>query len=439
MVAELILAGKARQLKSSALLWIATILWTDIKMATSQPTREEQPSVERALEQIEGIEVEAEGDGDPLEGLGNQQIAKIYHQLSPEDRQLFRQFKAFHKLHYDLYGHDAPSYQLARGIIQKMFSRIPANDAEVIAKARAEILAAERIKDLCKQLGLAVPVELQQPQPREEAPEYPPLPPPLRFPSQQEKQQQQEQLQAASQPSTSEGDVKPDIKPPRHLATTFLGQPGLLRMIGAGDEDHIITNVVPGTDPMQDFEEDDPADIIVIEHETDESDVDDLSEVSMMSADAMSGGELQSLLANLAAAQQKTAEAIDALAARTSEMSTEQVGDAAAAVVTEVCHIKGLQEITKAFDKNEIAMVLAVGVRKLHEYQCLKGQRKEEDILPYSQLEKRFGVNRRTIIECSQGYKYRYPKGVPTKVQFSLTKPEREEEGQATTSTAKPT
>ena len=277
LVAELILAGKARQLKSSTLLWIATILWTDIKMATSQPTREEQPSVERALEQIEGIQVEAEGDGDPLEGLGNQQIAKIYHQLSPEDRQLFRQFKAFHKLHYDLYGHDAPSYQLARGIIQKMFSRIPANDAEVIAKARAEILAAERIKELCKQLGLAVPTELQQLRPREEAPEYLPLPPPLRFPSQQEKQRQQEQLQAAPQPGTSEEDVKPDVKPPRRLATTYLGEPGLLRMIGAGDDDHIITKVVPGTVPMQDFDKDDPANVIVIEHETDESDVDDLS------------------------------------------------------------------------------------------------------------------------------------------------------------------
>ena len=432
------LVGKARQLKSSALLWIVTILWTNFEMAASQS---EQPSVERALEQIADIEVEEEGESDLLEGLGNQEIAKIYHQLSPEDRQLFRQFKAFHKLHYDLYGHDAPSYQLTRGIIQNMFSGIPAHDAEVMAKARAEILAAEQIKELCKQLGLAVPVELQQLQPRKEAPEYPPPPPPLRFPSQQEKQRQQEQLQAAPQPGTSEEeeDVKPDIKPPRRLATTFLGKPGLLRMIGAGDDDHIITKVVPGTDPMQDFEEDDPTNVIVIEHETEESDVDDLSEVSMKSADAMSGGELQGLLANLAAAQQKTAEAIDALAARTSEMSTEQVGDAAAAVVTEVGHIKGLQEITKAFDKSEIALVLAVGVRKLHEYQCLKGQREEEDILPYSQLEKRFGVNCRTIVECSQGYKYRYPKGVPTKVQFTLTKPEREEEGQAATSTAKPT
>ena len=290
-------------------------------------------------------------------------------------------------------------------------------------------MAAERIKELCKQLGLAVPTELQQLQPREEAPEYPPLPPPLRFPSQQEKQRQQEQLQAGPQPGTSEEDVKPDVKPLRRLATTYLGKPGLLRMIGVGDDDHIITKVVPGTDPMQDFDEDNPANVIVIEHEMDESDVDDLSEVSMTSADAKSSGELQGLLANLAVAQQKTAEAIDAMAARTSEMSTEQVGDAAAAVVTEIGHIKGLHEITKAFDKSEVALIL----------KGLKGKRDEEDILPYSQLEKCFGANRRTIIECSQGYKYRYPKGVPTKVQFTLSKPEREEEGQAaTTSMTKP-
>ena len=76
-------------------------------MATSKQV-EPEPSVESAVQQITGIEVE---------GLGNKQIAEIYHKLSPENRQLFRQFKSFHKLHYDLYGHDAPSHQLARGII----------------------------------------------------------------------------------------------------------------------------------------------------------------------------------------------------------------------------------------------------------------------------------------------------------------------------------
>ena len=160
---------KADSLKVARSCKIATILWTDIEMVTSQRT-EEEPSVERALEQIADIEVEEEGEGNPLEGLGNQQIAEIYHRLSPEDRQLFRQFKAFHKLHYDLYGHDALSHQLARGIIQKMFSAIPAHDTEVIAQARAELLAVERIKELCKQLGLAIPTELQQLRPREEAP-----------------------------------------------------------------------------------------------------------------------------------------------------------------------------------------------------------------------------------------------------------------------------
>ena len=152
-------------------------------MATSKQV-EPEPSMESAVQQITGIEVEGEGEGDPLEGLGNKQIAEIYHKLSPEDRQLFRQF---HKLHYDLYGHDAPSHQLAREIIQEMFFGIPAQDAEVIAAARAEILAAERLKDLCKQLGLVVPTELQ-PRRRVEAPEYPPPPPQLRFPSRQEEQ-----------------------------------------------------------------------------------------------------------------------------------------------------------------------------------------------------------------------------------------------------------
>ena len=51
---------------------------------------------------------------------------------------------------------------------------------------------------------------------------------------------------------------------------------------------------------------------------------------------------------------------------------------------------------------------------------------------PYSQLEKKFGTNRQNIIKCSQGYNYRYPKGIPTKVQFTLSKPEAEEEQGAT-------
>ena len=144
-------------------------------------------------------------------------------------------------------------------------------------------------------------------QPPSEAPEYPPPPQPPRFPSRQEKVRQVAQSQPSTEASvaTSKLDIKPDVKPPRRLATSYLGPLGLLRMLGVGDEDHIITKVLPGTDPLQDFEEDDPSQTIVIDYETDtSSDVDDLSEVSMTSAGGISKQEFQGLLSDIEAQYQ---------------------------------------------------------------------------------------------------------------------------------------
>ena len=81
--------------------------------------------------------------------------------MKPEDQRLFRQFKRFHKRYYETHRHDAPSHQLTCGIIQEMFPGLPSADTETIAKARAKLLAMERLKELCKQLALAVPTQLQ--------------------------------------------------------------------------------------------------------------------------------------------------------------------------------------------------------------------------------------------------------------------------------------
>ena len=80
--------------------------------------------------------------------------------------------------------------------MSEIFSSLPARDAKAIANAHAELLAAESLKDLCKQLGLAIPIELQKNKVLE-APEYPPPPPPLCFPSCQDKEREaaQEELQ----------------------------------------------------------------------------------------------------------------------------------------------------------------------------------------------------------------------------------------------------
>ena len=411
-------------------------------MATPQPTEmqvEGKIGVEEAVKEMLEIEVE-EDEGDPFEGMNNVEVAEIYYKMKPEDQRLFRQFKCFHKLHDETHGHDAPSHQLARGIIREIFSGLPARDVETIAKARAELLAAERLKELCKQLGLAVLAELQMYLPPPEAPEYPPPPQPPRFPSRQEKARQAAQSQPSVEASVapSEVDIKPDVKP-RRLTTSYLGPLGLLRMIGAGDEDHIITKVLPGTDPLQDFEEDDPSQTIVIDYEMDaSSDVDDLSEVSMTSAGGISKQEFQGLLSDIAVQYQQMSASIDALASRVEDMSVEQVEEAAVRVTSEVGHVRGLEEITDAFDKSEVALILACGVHKYHEYLSLKGKREEKDIISYRQLQKKFGTNKRTLMEVAQGYKYRYLGGVSTKVPFTMTKPEREEEEEAPTTSSTP-
>ena len=148
-----------------------------IRMATSQPTEmqaEGEINVDEAVKEILA-EVEAE-EQDPIEGMGNAQIAEIYYRMKPEDQCLFRQFKRFHKQYYETHGHDAPSHQLTCGIVQQMFLGLPSADADTIAKARAGLLATEWLKELCKQLGLAVPTQPQMYPSPPEAPEYP-LPP----------------------------------------------------------------------------------------------------------------------------------------------------------------------------------------------------------------------------------------------------------------------
>ena len=99
-------------------------------MATSQPREtqvEGEIDVDEAVKEILA-EMEVE-EQDPIEGIGNAKIAEIYHRMKAEDQRLFRQFKRFHKRYYETHGHDAPSHQLTRGIVQEMFPGLPSADA----------------------------------------------------------------------------------------------------------------------------------------------------------------------------------------------------------------------------------------------------------------------------------------------------------------------
>ena len=122
-------------------------------------------------------------------------------------------------------------------------------------------------------------------------------------------------------------------------------------MIASGDLDAIITKVIPGMDPLQDFQDDDPENLIVIDYITDdEDDVGNLSEVSMMSAGGISREELRGLLSDIVVVHQELTRATDTLAAHMNNMSPEQTEEVAAVVTSKLGHVRNLDEVTSVFD-----------------------------------------------------------------------------------------
>ena len=62
---------------------------------------------------------------------------------------------------------------------------------------------------------------------------------------------------------------------------------------------------------------------------------------------------------------------MDLLQERVQGMTLEQVDDTAVAVSSEVANVRGLAFMTSVFDQEEMALALAVGTRRLHEWQVL--------------------------------------------------------------------
>ena len=314
-----------------------------------------------------------------------------------------------------MYGYDTQASHLSRGIVKEIFRGLPTRDAETIAKARAEILAVERVKALCKELGLKVSPAMME---RIETAPLQPLPQELRFPAVEDMEtvEQTELLPGPyvpeEEPQGAEVSVKEelDVKPPRRLATEYLSQKSLLKMVGPADEETFVTHVQRGTDPLQRFHRDKPEDMIDLAYSTEEEieDADDLSEVSMESEGGVTAGELKTLLSSISQAHQKLADSLDALNARVGDMSTVQVEDTAAQVASEITPVQGMDQVLKDFTREDIGLILAIGVRKVQEYQFVKGVREEDDISSYKTLQEYFGANTHLISECVRGEKYRY-------------------------------
>ena len=387
-----------------------------------------------SLEVVKLIEAEADEEGDILEELTNQDIKEIYQQLNQQDKKRFRQFRKFHRQYFGVYGEHLSSYHMARQVVKDLMPGLPSASADVIAEKRAELLAEDRLRELCRRHGFKFPErEMRMEAPREEAVEDPTY----RFPSVQDEYQAgltttteeeigqllgAELLEHEPVPAdTHVTDPRPersissviktepgeDIKPT--MRTTVLSQKRLLQWQGTGDEELIITRVTKGNDPLATYYNDVEATQEVIEVEDTDTDTeDDLSEVSMQSHGDISKAELKAVLQGLTDSHRATANHLSALSTMVTGMTEEQVDQTTASVATELGAVQGWQHITQSFDRAQIALVLAVGVRKVEEFEILKGKRAKNDVTPFLRLAKIFGSNTRTIQECNAGIKYRY-------------------------------
>ena len=387
-----------------------------------------------SLEVVKLIEAEADKEGDILEELTNQDIKEIYQQLNQQDKKRFRQFRKFHRQYFGVYWEHLPSYHMARQVVKDLMPGLPSASADVIAEKRAELLAEDRLRELCRRHGFKFPErEMRMEAPREEAVEDPTY----RFPSAQDEYQAgltttteeeigqllgAELLEHEPVPAdTQVTDPRPersissviktepgeDIKPT--MRTTVLSQKRLLQWQGTGDEELIITRVTKGNDPLATYYNDVEATQEVIEVEDMDTDTeDDLSEVSMQSHGDISKAELKAVLQGLTDSHRATANHLSALSTMVTGMTEEQVDQTTASVATELGAVQGWQHITQSFDRTQIALVLTVGVRKVEEFEILKGKRAKNDVTPFLRLAKIFGSNTRTIQECNAGIKYRY-------------------------------
>ena len=407
------------------------------------------------------IEAEEDTGEDIIEELSEEDIKQIYNDLSAEDKKRFRQFRRFHRQYFGVYGEHVPSYYMARQVITDLMPGLPAASADMIAAKRAQILAEDRLRELCRLHGYKFPekeMRMEAPRQEEEAePSY-------RFPSIQDEYRMglatatREEIQELVGEPFMETEPAPEETPqvskaprrvvptviktepgkdvkPKRLRTEILGQKSLLRWEGTGDEEVIITTVQKGNDPLGRYFEDTAASQQIIEVEESDSE-DDLSVASLQSEGDVNREELKGVLQGLAESHQQTATHLGTLSTMVTGMSEDTVGDVASRVASDMGAIKGWHHILDSFDRAQIALVLAVGVRHVEEFEILKGLRPKDDVTPFLRLAKIFGSNTRTIQECYAGMKYRYSekaRGPETGPPRKLQPPEVEGTSESTT------
>ena len=229
----------------------------EIKTTTSKELEQPPP------EEVFVLHEDEEPDTDPLRMLSDTEAEAIYCRLSKLEQKVYRElFRHYRK---QMYLHDkmVPIYKEVHSTVKERFPTIPSKDGDNLANAQRRLLAEERMKVLCKELGYAIPERLtaKQSTAKDNLPR-----PTLWFklvgpegsdedlPEGQTAQEDQSS-EAGTSAVTVKREGDEDVKP--RLATSTRSAKYLRQMLG-GTDDCMVTRICRGNDPYSEFMIDNP-------------------------------------------------------------------------------------------------------------------------------------------------------------------------------------
>ena len=274
----------------------------------SKPTEETktETTTSKELEQPPPEEVfvlheDEEPDTDPLGTLSDTEVDAIYCRLSKPEQKVYRELIRHYRKQMYLHDTMVPTYKEVCSTVKEHFPTIPSKDGDHLANAQRRLLAEECMKVLCKDLRYTMPERLTAEQSTAEDN----LPrPTLRFklvgpegldedPPEGQTAQEDQSSEAGTSAITPKQEGDKDMKP--NLATSTHSTKYLRQMLGEMD-DCMVTRIHRENDLYSESMIDDPLtqeEIILSSEE--ESEVDDLDEVSLNSMPVTSK-ELQEVL-----------------------------------------------------------------------------------------------------------------------------------------------
>ena len=380
-----------------------------------------EPLVEQG--ELPSIPTEEELIKYPELEYSSREVQAIVNKMDRVQKQEFHEYEQYFLTRYRQTGNMQPLYMEVRNIVKEMCPSMPGQMQNAVVEARAQLLAETKLKELCKQLGVPVP-------------RYEPLP--MVHPVDEgilgEKavpmsgERTHEESVKEDQPSTSKAvrkiiptlvmtEVKKEVKPqvqPRLLSDTILDA------MGPGDEECIVTWIKRGQDPLDDLTQDDEelkqafVEVGLGDIPEEESDVDDLSVVSLETINEIGSEEASRLLTIYADLKMKEAETLQDMVAliRADDLGPRQCYEIVKHVTKMEGDIPEIAQVREEFNYESVKLILAAGVRMKQVYDVNMRQCKKTESLV--SVAKRFNVSKSRLYEMTAGHKIgRSGKGVP--------------------------